>query len=228
MMMDGGWEDHLHFGFLGEHVLVDGLHLDSAPSFFIASLLTIVICTSERILTYAVSKQWHPWRGHRPSRVGLALWRACLYWLVTLDRLMYMLIGMTFSIGLIIVAVTTLAVGQFVIEYLDLGERPVSDSFPPSNENVHVKEPLLRSSEEAYEPETSYPPSRQSRSRARSKPESIFIHPNESNLARADAAAVQLGLSGDTDLVKGNVYPADGETWEHGRGRDTARELLGR
>ena len=47
-MMDGGWEDHLHFDLLGEHVLVDGLHLDSAWSFFIASILTIVICVSER------------------------------------------------------------------------------------------------------------------------------------------------------------------------------------
>ena len=47
-MMDGGWEDHLHFGFLGEHVLVAGLHLDSTSSFFVASLLTIVICVSER------------------------------------------------------------------------------------------------------------------------------------------------------------------------------------
>ena len=101
-------------------------------------------------------------------------------------------------------------------------------SSPSSSENVHVKEPLLRSSEEAYEPETSYPPSRASRPRSRSKPESIFIHPNDSNLARADAAAVQLGLAGDTDRVKGNVYPADGEAWEHGRGRDVARELLGR
>ena len=48
MMMDGGWEDHLHWGYLGEHVLVAGLHLDSAWSFFLASILTIFICASER------------------------------------------------------------------------------------------------------------------------------------------------------------------------------------
>ena len=50
-MMDGGWEDHLHFGFLGEHVLVAGLHIDSVSSFFVASLLTVVICVSERCAT---------------------------------------------------------------------------------------------------------------------------------------------------------------------------------
>ena len=71
-----------------------------------------------------------------------------------------------------------------------------------------MKEPLLSSSEEAYALEgSSYPPLPSGRPRSRSKPESIFIHPNHSNIARADAAAVQLGLAGDTDLVKGNVYP---------------------
>ncbi|PIL31319.1 hypothetical protein GSI_06017 [Ganoderma sinense ZZ0214-1] len=251
MIMNGGWEDHLHWGYLGEHVLVAGLHLDSAWSFFLASLLTICICFSERVLTYVIAKKWHPWSSRgRPSRFGLAVWRTLLYWLVTFERLLYMLIGMTFSFGLILIAVSTLAAGQFVIEFLDLGERPRSEyvspstfplppfptsssltlsprpSFPPSTENANVKEPLLSSSDESYALEASYPPPSSTRPRSRSKPESIFIHPNDSNIARADAAAAQLGLAGDTDLVKGNVYPADGETWEHGRGRDVARELL--
>ncbi|KAI0713106.1 hypothetical protein C8T65DRAFT_645493 [Cerioporus squamosus] len=218
-MMEGGWEDHLHFGLLGEHVLVAGLHLDSAWSFFVASILTIFVCLSERLLTYAISKKWNPFR--RRSRAGTALWRTCLYWLVTLDRLLYMLIGMTFSFGLIIVAVTTLAAGQFVIEYLDLSPQS-------SHDLEHVKEPLLTSpnDDRFSESSSTYPPTRPNRPRSRSKPDSIFIHPNHSNIARADAAAVQLGLAGDTDLVKGNVYPADGETWEPGRGRDVARELL--
>ncbi|TFK89875.1 hypothetical protein K466DRAFT_597407 [Polyporus arcularius HHB13444] len=220
-MMEGGWQDHLHFGLLGEHVLVAGLHLDSSWTFFVASILTIFICLSERVLTYAISKKWNPFSSRRQSRVGTALWRSCLYWLVTLDRLLYMLIGMTFSFGLIIVAVTTLAAGHFVIEYLDLS--PHSSQDPE-----HMKEPLLPSpmDDRFSESSSSYPPPRPNRPRSRSKPDSIFIHPNHSNIARADAAAVQLGLAGDTDLVKGNVYPSDGETWEHGRGRDVARELL--
>ncbi|KAI8990650.1 hypothetical protein BD414DRAFT_484360 [Trametes punicea] len=227
-MMDGGWEDHLHWSFLGEHVLVDGLQLDSGWSFFVASCMTVCICFSERLLTYAISKKWDPFaRNRRPSRVRTALWRTCLYWLVTFDRLMYMLVGMTFSLGLIFVAITCLAIGQFAIEYLECGpEHTLRDS-------ENVKERLLPSpTDDRFVPDStsSYPPaparSNATRPRSKSKPDSIFIHPNDSNLARADAAAVQLGLAGDTERVKANVYPADEDPWEHGRGKEVARELL--
>ena len=66
------------------------------------------------------------------------------------------------------------------------------------------------------------------RPRSKSKPSRIFIHPSESNLARADAAALELGLAGDTELVKGNQYPAEGPAWQAGKGKDLARELMGR
>jgi len=71
------------------------------------------------------------------------------------------------------------------------------------------------------------------RPRSKSKPDTlnIFIHPNESNIARAEAVAQELGLSGETELVKANVYHEpehDGEGWELGKGRDVARGLLGR
>ena len=108
-----------------------------------------------------------------------------------------------------------------------------------------MKEALLHSprDDDPFGPEPSpvYPPSRPAlnpgpspgssssgtRPRSRSKPESNFIHPNESNLARADAAAAQLGLAGDTERVQAGVYAAAGaDAWEHGRGRDVARELL--
>ena len=141
-----------------------------------------------------------------------------------------------------IAKVTTLAVGQFVIEYLDLAPRPPHEyvsirrfhlpletqrDWPRSTENA--KEPLLDSpSSDRFESDasSSYPPPRPNRPRSKSKPDSIFIHPNHSNLARADAAAVQMGFSGDTERVKANVYPADEDAWEHGRGREVARELL--
>jgi hypothetical protein len=48
MKMDGGWEDHLHFNLLGEHVLFPSLHLDSARHVVEACVLTIVICATER------------------------------------------------------------------------------------------------------------------------------------------------------------------------------------
>lgn len=64
------------------------------------------------------------------------------------------------------------------------------------------------------------------RPRSKSKPDSIFIHPNESNIARADAVALEMGIGGDTELVKGNIYPEDQDTWELGRGKEIARALL--
>ncbi|THH29058.1 hypothetical protein EUX98_g5138 [Antrodiella citrinella] len=67
--------------------------------------------------------------------------------------------------------------------------------------------------------------------RSKSKPMDIFIHPAESNLARADAAAQHLGVGGDTERVRSHQYPTvdddDDIAWEAGRGRDVARELLG-
>jgi len=119
-----GWTDRLHFSFLGEHVLFGQLRLKSFGDFLVASLLTVVICLSERLLTFALSSHWDPLRCER-SRFWKALWRTCLYWLVTLQRLMYMLISMTFHVGLIAVLVSTLALGQFVIEYYeDAPKRP--------------------------------------------------------------------------------------------------------
>lgn len=72
-------------------------------------------------------------------------------------------------------------------------------------------------------------PSKRPRAKSRSKPSSIFIHPNDSNIARADAAAVEMGIQGDTDRVQiSNKYPDErSSAWEHGKGRDMARDLLG-
>jgi hypothetical protein len=63
-------------------------------------------------------------------------------------------------------------------------------------------------------------------SRSKSKPENIFIHPAQSNLARADAAALELGISGGTERVHANNYQREEAAWEVGQGRDMARELL--
>ena len=72
------------------------------------------------------------------------------------------------------------------------------------------------------------PVTTKTRPRSKSKPSKIFIHPNDSNLARADAAALQLGLAGDTELVKGCQYPQDGEgAWTAGQGKDIVREIMG-
>ncbi|KAI0783137.1 hypothetical protein C8Q75DRAFT_478013 [Abortiporus biennis] len=347
-----GWKDHLHFSLQGEHVLFPGLHLDSTWHFIVASIITVAICLCERALTFAISRDWHPFPRFRRSRLLRALWKTILYWLVTFGRLLYMLLGMTFNAGLIVVAVTSLSIGQFVIAYLEepvveyrnrrdpeavkepllspssyeppmrldsyptfpSSPSPIFDSYPehynththtrrasqyqrrdkhnpemrytaspfsssslndeggdgkypidiamlPSTsisddpyafqhtpyeyqqQNLHIdpthphQEPQLPSpSQLPYmhsplpepTPSTSQyqPPSIQTRPRSRSKPTAIFIHPAESNIARADAAAQQLGLGGDGDApIIGQVD--DSTKWELGKGRDVARELLG-
>ena len=81
---------------------------------------------------------------------------------------------------------------------------------------------------EQTEPQTEASQQVVTRPRSRSKPSKIFIHPADSNLARADAAALQLGIGGDTELVKGVQCPPTGETaWKTGKGRVLARQLMG-
>ncbi|TCD71122.1 hypothetical protein EIP91_012070 [Steccherinum ochraceum] len=272
-----GWQDHLHFELMGEHVLFPDLHLDSAWHFIVASILTMSLCLFERTLTFAMSQDWCPLTSIRRTRLRRTLWKTCLYWIVTMGRLLYMLVAMTNSAGLIIVAATSLSIGQFVIHYLE-------DSHQPEHRARHirdsenVKEPLLETdsptqyshslplrkysassiappydydhqhspvspvsstsrneysyhedpfSEEPMSSNSRSDPAFNGRSRSRSKPNDIFIHPAESNLSRADATAQQLGVSGDTERVQSHQYSADEEVaWEVGKGRDVARSLL--
>ena len=67
----------------------------------------------------------------------------------------------------------------------------------------------------------------QTRPRSKSKPDSIFIHPRFNNIARADAAALELGLGGTTDRVSDANYRRTDTSWKHGQGKQQARALLG-
>lgn len=62
------------------------------------------------------------------------------------------------------------------------------------------------------------------RPRSRSKPDGIFIHPNQSNVARADALASEMGLAGSTDC--GKNYEREEDAWSTAEGKETARTLL--
>ncbi|KAJ7665655.1 hypothetical protein B0H17DRAFT_288312 [Mycena rosella] len=196
--------DYLHWSLKGTHVLFPFIYLESPGGFVLGSLLTVGLCASERLLGFAYEQHWGPaWV--RRSRGANALWRAGMYWVLALLRLAYMLIAMTMHVGLILIAVTTLAAGQFFIE-LRTPPRdrdnyaPLEEAAPiysrPSSEDIAFAQP-----------------------RARSKPEDIFIHPAQSNLARADAAVQSLGLA--------TRYPSEAAAWEAGKGPDIARALLG-
>ncbi|THU90121.1 hypothetical protein K435DRAFT_864598 [Dendrothele bispora CBS 962.96] len=66
-----------------------------------------------------------------------------------------------------------------------------------------------------------------SQSRSKSKPDDIFIHPNQLNIARADTVAMEPRLGGPTDRMSGDNYPQSGSSWETGKGRKAAKALLG-
>ncbi|TFK41878.1 hypothetical protein BDQ12DRAFT_344067 [Crucibulum laeve] len=206
------WESHLHWTYNNEHVLLSAVRLSSFPSFLAAAFLVIFVCLTERLASHALNCQLGP-RFIQRSRWSWALWRSGLYWVVTFLRLCYMLAAMTFHLGLLLIIVTTLSVSQLVVEL-----RSSSEKSSMQNPGDYSTEPLLQ--------ERSYPMrSVGSRARSKSKPDEIFIHPTQSNIARADAAALELGLAGETDLVKGN-FQSRGDAWETGKGRDMARQLL--
>lgn len=202
-----GWVDYLHFSFLGEHVLFSSLRLNTFSGFVLSSVLTAMICLCERFLTALSIKGFRPRRASR-SRFISACWATTLYGFVTLLRLLYMLLAMSYHIGMIAVVVISLSMGQFIVEYYN-HPRPME-----SESERCVQEPLLDFA------------TRRRKIRTKSRPDSIFIHPTHSNLARADAAALELGIAGDTELVKGN-RPLDYQAWEHGKGKDVARQLFG-
>ncbi|KAL1718431.1 hypothetical protein EV715DRAFT_252700 [Schizophyllum commune] len=210
----------LHWGLRGEPVLLAGLRLNSALGCFAASLLTVTICLTERLTTYAHETRWGPAWCER-SRWRLALWRSGLYWLASLLRLSYMLIAMSFNVGLILLIATTLAAAQF---FTELHKSPPPESLrPPPGSYEDAEEPLLERNS-APIALGSVP---QTRPRSKSKPDSIFIHPRFNNIARADAAALELGLGGTTDRVSDANYRRTDTSWKHGQGKQQARALLG-
>ncbi|KAG2160006.1 uncharacterized protein EDB93DRAFT_1112928 [Suillus bovinus] len=214
-----GWVDYVHFSFLGEHILLSSLRLKTVWEFILGVLLTSVICLSERFLSFAISKHWGPHFIGR-SRLAKAVWRAMLYGVATTLRLIYMLIAMSYQIGLILAVVVMLSVGQFILEYVDAA--PVKSA---AYDRIRGPPPDSESEDGSYNmPTQSW---QHKTRRTKSKPEAILIHPGDSNLARADAAAQELGIAGDTERVKANRYPVDQDAWECGKGRDVARQLLG-
>jgi len=122
--------------------------------------------------------------------------------------------------SLIFTIVVALSIGQFFSEYFDA---------TPAKPTIYdrIRDPLLNSESEddSYDLPTLSQPVR-TRHKTKLKPEAIIIHPGDSNLARADAAAQELGIAGDTERVTLNRYVGD-QAWEYGKGRDIARQLLG-
>ncbi|KAF7347262.1 hypothetical protein MVEN_01481300 [Mycena venus] len=159
--------DTLHFSTKGTHLLFSFIQLDYFWGFVLGAVFTIGICALERLLTFAFESRWAP-ASIRRLRAVNAFWRAGLYWVLALLRLAYMLIAMTLNAGLILIAATTLAIGQFVIELQRRTQGGDSDYAPLEEAPMYFQDVTPRST---------------------SKPEGIFVHPTQSNAGRADALA---------------------------------------
>ncbi|KAJ7053970.1 hypothetical protein C8F01DRAFT_1165518 [Mycena amicta] len=160
-MSDGeSYGDALHWSFNREHVLFAFLRLDSFGGFLGGALVTVGICVCERLLGYAFDRRWAPERVRRSRRTH-ALWRAGIYWVLVLLRLAYMLIAMTMHFGLILIAATTLAAGQFFIEL----RAP-----PPERDYA----PLGREAAPLYPRQSVDPQYRHSHSHSKSQPDGIY------------------------------------------------------
>jgi len=188
--------DTLHWSSKGSHVLFSFIQLD-----FGGFMFTAVICALERFLTLAFESRWAP-ASIRRGRAANALWRAGLYWVLSLLRLAYMLIAMTLNAGLILTAVTTLALGQLVIELWTPPQR--RDRYYASLEETPMF--TMTSCEDVI-------------TESSRKPDGIFLPPTPSNVAAA--------LSGNAERVQGTRYSHEAATWEAGNGPDVARSLLG-
>ena len=209
---------HLHWNLRGEHVLFSFLVLNSFGDFLLASLILIVFCVLERIVSHYHDRQKH---STSPSPWRIALWRCLLYWIAMILRLCYMLATMTFNTGLIVIIASTLALTQLFIDIRSSS----------SNTESHTFQRLDRAhrSSDVYE----YPPSptansihsestvvNKTRPRSKSKPDDIFIHPTDSNIARADAMADHLVLE---ERLRANP---DASVWQDGTGREMARQFM--
>ncbi|KAL1748952.1 hypothetical protein HDZ31DRAFT_28601 [Schizophyllum fasciatum] len=228
---DQSWDSSgLHWGLRGESILLSSLRLDSALGCFAASLLTATICLAERLTTYAHETHWGPAWSER-SRWRKALWRSGLYWLASLLRLFYMLIAMSFNVGThgvhqssplsLLCQVTTLATAHF---FTELQKCTQTES---QTEYEDAEEPLLERNPAPIALGSVPQPRAATRPRSKSKPGDIFIHPRYNNIARADAAAMELGLGGNTDRVSDASHRHADAPWKHGQGKQQARALLG-
>jgi len=107
---------------------------------------------------------------------------------------------MSYHIGLIIVTVTALAVGQFFIELFDTPHNHAPEDY--------LKVPLLDRDQSVS-----------LRNLPRSKLDGIMIHPNGSNATHADISVMEMGNANDS-------YSRDMESWGAGKGKGTVNGRL--
>ncbi|KAB5591861.1 Ctr domain containing protein [Ceratobasidium theobromae] len=126
-----------HIKFDGSAFMFRSLRITSWSTFATACLITAVICLSERYLTYLISTKWMPFKKRNP--IAVALLRSAMYGVATLERLIYMLIAMSFHAGLILATVIFLSIGQFFIELQEAKACPgAAGSYHPLRNSIDL------------------------------------------------------------------------------------------
>ncbi|KEP53196.1 Ctr domain protein [Rhizoctonia solani 123E] len=204
-----------HMGFDGSAFIFPSLKITSWPTFTAACLITSTICLSERYLTYLISTKWTPTQSKNP--VAVSLFRSALYWVVTLERLVYMLIAMSFHAGLILVTVTSLTIGQFIIELQEAKHSTAAtESYHPLRDSVDLDNEPYTDPPTSLFPFTPTPRSAQPeisrfRTPVTEAMQSSLLTPSYRAPPRK---AVAFELPKHTDVGSGN-------------GRERAREIMG-
>ncbi|KAL5640419.1 hypothetical protein ACGC1H_007614 [Rhizoctonia solani] len=204
-----------HMGFDGSAFIFPSLKITSWPTFAAACLITSTICLSERYLTYLISTKWTPTQSKNP--VAVSLFRSALYWVVTFERLVYMLIAMSFHAGLILVTVTSLSIGQFLIELQEAKHSTAAtESYHPLRDSVDLDNEPYTDPPTSLFPFTPNPRSAQPEiSRFRTPvTESIQSSLLTPSYRAPPRKAVAFELPTHTDIGSGN-------------GRERAREIMG-
>ncbi|CAE6438873.1 unnamed protein product [Rhizoctonia solani] len=207
-----------HTKFDGSAFIFPSLRITSWPTFAAACFITSAICLSERYLTYLISTKRTPFQSHRPA--AIALFRSAMYWVVSFERLIYMLIAMSFHLGLILATVTSLSIGQFFIELQEAkSSTTATESYHPLRDSVDLD------NEPYTDPPTSLFPFTPSSRAGQSEVTQIRAPITETGISQSSLLTphyrapprkvVAFEVSANTDIGTGN-------------GRERAREIMGR
>ncbi|KAI8332591.1 hypothetical protein BC941DRAFT_435979 [Chlamydoabsidia padenii] len=104
-----------HKDIQGTHLLFESFQLADGWNLLAAYIFVVLICWTERGLTYYLEQNKYK---STKSRWGQVITRTLVYGLATVFRLWYMLTTMYFNTGLFIVVIFALCSGQLVIEVL--------------------------------------------------------------------------------------------------------------
>ncbi|KAL1923370.1 uncharacterized protein VTP21DRAFT_8350 [Calcarisporiella thermophila] len=106
-----------HADVQGLHFLFQSFEISSPFALGAAFFCIALICWTERACTYLLDVSHADILFNKFSRSQQVLYRTGLYTIATILRLFYMLVTMSFHIGLFVMVVLALASGQLVVEY---------------------------------------------------------------------------------------------------------------